>query len=498
MATPAQDPVTGKFLPASQTIDPFAPVVDVTKIAPPEAPKAPEGEKKEEEVDLSGARALVDSFLGDKPSVPPEKKKAKTASKQKSDAKSEEKTEDKQKEQPKTPPKTKPQAPAPLTAADIAAAAAEGVARAMPKETKTESRTTAPDESWLTEDDKEKLTVLAEMEQLYGERYKGISEKYKQSKRSLIDYAKKWEADHPGEDFDESAEEHQAFFDKNEPVWDDAHYFRAAGRLEAKALLDQQTKETTAKLSVIERKEKLRELGPMIYAEQGKVAQRYWKLHGDDHAELVDSNGNFVAEKAKAIQDADPVAYGVRMQAARALDLESAELFKLMGLPGQNQPLVDFDEKNPIHKALAEFAMAEEDRMLKQPVAEQRDSQGRMFKPASDYFKLPTNDRKQFWTFSASDLAALRADYLANTAQKIIQQKEDEYRAWAKSRGLDIPDKPVKQNPKPQQEVEAESDEDDLKPRSPSGGGESKLAAKKSTAKPDALTGVRSFLSRGL
>lgn len=509
---PAKDPVTGKFVSSAAAAGtapkPDVPTGDEITPAPDAGAEKPKG--KEADLDLSGAQALVESFLGDKPTVLPEKKKAKT-DKPKTDDAGKEKTDGKPAAKPDVPAKpaaakSKPSPPAPpLTAEQIAAAAAEGVARAFPKPEKKDSpQDTKPDESWMTDTDKRRVAVLQQMEKLYPERYKGIAEKYATSKKGLINYAKKWEAEHPGEEFDETAEEHAEFLDSNDIDWEDEDYLEAAAELKASAKIAESQKTTDQKLSSIERKEKLREAQPLIFSEVGKAAHGYWKLMGETFAGIVDENGNFDPAKAKAIADADPVTFGIRLEAAKALDAEVAELYKLMGVPGLKDDagnpaeygLVEFDPKNPIHANLDKFANEQEQAMKRLPEADQRDSEGRSFLPYADYYKLNPKQRAAFWTFTATDLAMLRAKNLAETAQKIITTEEDKYRQWAKARGINI----ETESGKHKQDADPEPAEETVgaveKPASPSGSIESKLAASKTGSSPQPTSGAKAFVLR--
>lgn len=511
---PAKDPVTGKFISASAaaTAAPIEPPSGAE--APPSTDKpADKAKVKPADLDLSGAEALVQSFLDGKPTVVPEKKKAKTEKpavepeKEKTDAKTEPaKPGVNPKPAPAKPKHTQPPAPVPLTAEQIAAAAAEGVARVFPKPEKKDSpQDSKPDDSWLTDADRRRLTNLEQMEKMYPDKYKGLPARYRTSKKALLDYAKKWESEHPGEEFDETAEEHQQFLDSNDIDWEDEDYLEAAAEIKAAAKVAESQKTTDQKLSAIERKEKLREAQPIIYAEQTKAAQVLWKEMGEAFAGLVDENGNFNAEKAKVFVESDPVTFGVRLNAAKALDAEVAELYKLMGVPGltddQGKPLttalIDFNPKNEIHVNLDKFASEQEARMRKLSAADQQDAEGRAFLPYADYYKVPEKERGKYWTFTANDLAVLRAQDLAARAQKMIAEEEEKYQKWAKARGINIETKSgtSKQGEEPEPEVETVGAVE--KPASPSGGVESKLAASKSTGKAAPVSGAKAFVMRG-
>lgn len=235
---PPKDPVTGKFLSADKAAALAEPPQDQTQVTPPPEKTETPPEKKAGKTDLTGAQALVDSWLGDKPSRY-EKKEVKDD--RTTDEPSPEKKVEKKAEKKPAKPVAKPaqRTEKPLTAADIAAATAEAVARALPRDrtdrAEGERKTDTPEEPWLTPTDKRKLKVLEQMETLFPDQYRDISKRYNQSKRALVEYAQNWEKEHPGEEFDENAEEHQDFYERNDVEWQDEDYLEAAADLKAQA-----------------------------------------------------------------------------------------------------------------------------------------------------------------------------------------------------------------------------------------------------------------------
>jgi hypothetical protein len=464
---------------------------DADVVEPSPDDKDKEGKGKGE--DFRGIQALAESFLGDKPSQFPSKKKDDPQKKEKDAEKSPDKT--------KKPTKAAaPPTPTPLTAAEIAAAAAEGVARAMPKlEAKKDPATQSPDddEKYLNASDRRKIEHLNQMEKLFPDQYKNIAERYKQSKKALVAYAEKWSKENPDREFDETAPEHEEFFDKNDVNWEDEHYLEAVAELRAQAKVDEANKETKAKLSEFERAENLRKAAPAIAREQTAIAQNYWKMMGKEFEGVVDERGGVNAEKLQALQAADPAVFNIRVQFAERLDDEVAEINKLMGIPGQEgRALASFDPANPLHAELARFALSKEEALSAMPVEDQRNEKGQLFKPAEAYYKLPTAERARHWTFTARDLASLRSVDLCKKATALIAEKEAEHRAWAEARGIVLDAKVVKPKGEENGELEEDSDEDEVKPLSPSAGGETKMAAAKNKATENKATGASAFVLR--
>jgi hypothetical protein len=390
---------------------------------------------------------------------------------------------EKKEKTPKLPAKPKVQSPvqpAPLTADQIAEAAARGVATAMaPKKEETKPDAQAVE---YTEDEKETLRVLEHMEKIDPSK-KGVSEKWKKAKVELHKYAEQWETDHPGQEFDAEAEEHNAWFDANEPKYEQNEFDRAKWRLEDDADREKERKEFNDRLSVFERKEKLREAEPEIFKAQTQPAQLLWNSMGPEFKELVGRDGQINMEKMVELKKADPLTFPTRMQAANALNAEVSELYKVMN------GLSDFDDKNPIHINISNFAADQEAKLAAKPIEDRVNAEGKDFLPAEQYYKLSAKKREEFWTFSVRDVAALRASNLAETTKNLLDAREKEHEAWAEARGFSRESKPAPAPTPRREEEEVQPEPADGKPLSPSVSAESRLTASRrasGAAVPDA------------
>lgn len=465
-----------------------------TKPETPAAPAAPDGGKKTAEpADLSGIADFVSTQLdGIKVKVAKKEQGGEPKGEPKDEPKGEPKDKGKgtkppapkKKPAPVMPPKAQTE---PLSEERIAKAAAAGVAEVLDK--RGRAKETEPPKVEPAQE--RKVTVLKRMEQLYPDRYTGISDKYLQSVKKLKDYAQRWEAEHPGEAFDESAAEHETFFAENDVEWNDEDYTEAIADIRADTRLEQANKETNAKLSSLERKEKLREAAPQIDAAQVSVARHFWERMGKDYSELLDANGGLNKAKAEAIRASDPIGFDIRIQAAVALENEVATIYRLMN------GFEDYNADNAAHRTLGEFAEEQEKVLAAQPDAEKVDERGRRFLPAAEYHKIPRADAERYyWTFSVADLGALRAAEIGRNVEKIVAAEEAKYAKWAAARGIKVPDKSkTGANSEPAEESE-EAEDTDGKPVSPSGGVEPKLAAVAAAAASSDPNPLSSFVER--
>lgn len=468
---PQRDPASGKFLPTSDT----PPPADQGAAAPPPPPEPPKV--------TNPMQRLAENFL----QVPdadrqPEKKKEDAPAKP---------------AKPAAPAKPKravpPPAPA-LTAEQMAAAVAEGTARAIAAKPKQDEPPKPESDGELSAEDKKRLPVLERLEKLMPEQYKGISKKYKDSRKAEEKYIAEWKAANPGQEFDGDSDVHDAFYEKNEIEWQDEDYMEAQADIRAEAKIEERMRPVQGKLTEFDRMQKLQAEAPKIGEEQNFHAREFWKHMGKDYEGLVTEKGLDMAKWAE-LEKADPVLHGIRAQAAIALNIETQEMYKLMN------GLATYDEANPVHVNLTEFATRIEAELASKPADEQRDAEGRQFLPAEKYYKLPKAQRESlYWTPSMRDLMAVRSAELAGNAAKMIAAEEKKLETWAKARGLAKNGAATEtQQPPPPPPAEPTETEDG-KPISPSADDQTRLAAVRGreTEKPsDALSArlATSFLS---
>jgi hypothetical protein len=494
----------------ASTTTPAAPATTpaTTPAAPATGAKTPEkpADKPLTKDELKGVQRFASSFLTGEPPAPekpetPEEKAAREKKDKDDAAKAAAKTTP-AKPAPKKPAARKPESAKPLTTEEIAEAAARGVATAL--QPKPDAKpATKPTEPELSAPEKRKVAVLERMEKLYPDKYKGIADKYKTGLTALAKYADDWEKAHPGEPFDEDAEEHEDWFSKNAPDWEDDDFIEAVSDIKSDEKLAKSEEKTNERLTKFERAEAVRNAEPKIAAATHKPAALFWKAQGDEFAGHTKEDGTVVAPlikedgtvdpvRWKELSEKDPVTFSYRLQAAQALDAEVREAYKVMN------GLVDYDGNNPVHVAISRFADQQEAELAAKPQDERLDSEGRDFLPATKYYKLAKDKRADYWTFSVDDLAALRSAALAEWSNNSVKTEEEKLTKWAEARGLkksDVVEQP-KQQPKPEDENEPEPTDD--KPVSPSASSESRLAASKPGAAKKEAAFDATFLSRQL
>lgn len=356
----------------------------------------------------------------------------------------------------------------------------------------------------VTEEEELTLSVLKEMETRWPKKYPGLAARYAETQKALVDYAKKWVTDHPGQEFDEDAPEHDDFYKQHEVDWDDNHFNATLARMEARAEHNEIEKkikgELGKELEDLKTKDRLRDSLQAIHQEQTTAAKLFWGKFNGEYAGIMKEDGNLDLDKVSELKQSDGDNLTLRAQIARSLDEEVAELYKLLGNPEEPEfkPFAQFNPTNPVHGRVDEFAARTQKELAAAPKEERLDDQGRDFMPFIEYWKLPKDKRSGYWTFTARDLALLRAAELASKTQKIIDDQEAKFNAKAKQRGLIKDEATADSRTEKKVEPKEEVDDDDGKPRSPSSSPSSRMAAAREKGGNHPKSGVDRFIEEAI
>ena len=343
------------------------------------------------------------------------------------------------------------------------------IARGMKPAEKTEP--VADEKSELPADEQRNLKVLEAMEKANPEKYKGVSETYMSNLAALQDYAAKWQEEHPGEEFDENADEHKDFMAKREIEWDDNDFTEALADIKAEEKIVKRMDEVNKKFETIDQKERLQAAAPKVNAAKVASAKTFFAGMEGDFAKVFDEKGVLNVKHMEGLRDSDPLKFSIILTAAQRLENLVSENYKLFN------GLVPYIESNPVHQAISKFAISKEQQLTAKPANEQLDDRGRLFKTAAEFYKLPVDQRNRYWTFSREDLDLMMASTQIKYAKTTISAEEKRFDSIAKARGLKKGDAAsASAAPAARPAEEAEEEVVDDKPASPSARGTPRVA----------------------
>lgn len=306
-------------------------------------------------------------------------------------------------------------------------AVSRGVAAALkPKE---EEKVEAKDDEGMSEDDKELLPILTKMAELRPDRYKNLRRDYIINRKAILDYQKQWEKENPDKEFNDSDEEHNAFFDKHSVDWKDGDEVAARAEIIADRRVEKALEGTKQELGAIKKRALAQESEPQAWTEKKRNGKKMVEGLGDEFKALINEDGTPNKELIAKLRKDDPLAADVVLPQLGQLEELAAESYRL------HQGIVDFDMNNPAHKYLNDFALKETAAIQALPKAEQRDDKGRMFASTMEYGKMSKDKQAKHYTLTYQDLNNLLTAEIAGQTRKFLMQERQKFEEKAKVYG---------------------------------------------------------------
>jgi hypothetical protein len=385
-----------------------------------------------------------DVFSGRKKKEPAKDDKAETspvpekekAEKDKADVKSDtEKVEPEHKPKPKA---KAPQKPA-LDETRMAEIAAEAGARAS---TETISRIDAAKEKAKTEKPAEDFKPPKEYAEQYAafkvmakakpDKYGSLTEEFKSFVKEEESYIKQWKRDHPGETWNGEDEQHNEFYLRATPLYDDADFRRAEINLELgetkKEIRREALEEVEPKLKKLdemERNETLREIQPVIATAERDAMGSILKAIDPAYDKFIDP-----AELVK-LKDEDPVAFDIALAVASDAVPFVAEVTRLWKSKGA----VKAQENNPLHQYIHNYATSMMYLIKKLPAEDQlRD--GKKFATWNEFNAMAPAQQANYWIVSDQDLIERKLLDAQTIAKERVASEDKKLSSWAKRKGL--------------------------------------------------------------
>jgi hypothetical protein len=367
-------------------------------------------------------------------------KKEKTAE----EPKPQEKAEEEEKEEEESISKIAERAAA--KAAELLRQKSEGAEQAGEPPIKSEQPpkdTTGPEEAFIQKLDtaeKRRLEVLARMEALYPDKYKGIRDRYLASLKEAEEYAAKWEAENPDETWrDEDHEDELAeIARKHQIAWDDDDYNEALVELKAEERLARIAEDVEKRLAEKQTTEaQKQQIAASIATDTDNLiretVQEIRETLGSDDVDLdiYDSNGRLDQEKLAKIAEEDPIAYRTIVGTiAGGLAPAAFELMQIW------RGVKAYDPHNPTHQWLDNFIIEKEQQIAALP-KEKRVYNGKDFAPLEKYAKMSPAERERYWTLREEDALLMLRHHFAETAKTAYQKEIEVIEKWtAKKHGL--------------------------------------------------------------
>lgn len=274
----------------------------------------------------------------------------------------------------------------------------------------------------IDEDTEITLEVLKELESI-NPKYKGKRNEYVRWLREVDKYQVGWEKEHPEEQFDPDAPEHDHIFQR-EPMPPKRDYLAAEGsykdRLNPRrqAELDELRRENQ-KLTA---KQVEQEIAPIVFNENRRLVGHVLGSIDPDYAKAGDTQESLVK-----LSEEDPGAFAILQQATSSAIPFVTETVKLFDARGTK-----FDNQNPVHQEILAFAMDMERLIMQKPPTKQI-KDGKPYLPMAEYMGLPKERQSHYWSmYDPTELVNFRISQAIQDAQYLVKLKQNEYEAYQK------------------------------------------------------------------
>ena len=282
---------------------------------------------------------------------------------------------------------------------------AKKLEKQAPKEEKAEP-------SGLSKKDADKLRVFEEMAKEKSDEYGDLPAQFKAFVAKEAKYKAAWEKKNPGETFDPSSDDHEEFYEQNEPQFEQDDYVDARAELKASEAFERKQKAMEEKMSERERKAQFEKAAKEAVSDVGDALATALKGEKTDLKSLASED----PVQAKYIRDAQG-------------DLESLveELFKVF-TPDKNSK--KFDQDNKIHGVLYNQLQSYEDGLLQMEPQETMMGNKR-FTTIERFAKMSPEQQARHWSVFLEP--KLVKDYLVQDFSAMVKAKisEDE-QLWEK------------------------------------------------------------------
>lgn len=278
----------------------------------------------------------------------------------------------------------------------------------------------------------EKYAAFKLMAKAKPDKYEKLLEEFKAFVKEEDTYIKQWKRDHQGEAWNGEADEHNDFYQRVTPSYDEGDLRRAEINLELgetkkeirKEVLDE-FEPKLKELDELKLKETMRSLQPVIDSAERMAMGSILKAINPNFEKFVEP-----AELVK-LKDEDPVAFDSAMAAATDAVPFVAEVTRLW----KGNGAIKAQSDNPAHQYIFAYGtkMGE---LIKALPPEDQIRDGKKFATWDEFNQLSDAKKGQYWTISDQDLIERKLLDAQQIAKERFATDNKKHQQWAKREGL--------------------------------------------------------------
>lgn len=290
-------------------------------------------------------------------------------------------------------------------ASAAATAATEAAVRAM---TRVAPPAPTPTDD-LTDGDRRDYEIAEHLAKI-DPRFKDAPKVILDQVRQADDYAQNWSTANPGKVFNPEDEEHDNFFAQMQRPWTDSEFRRAEVKLEARKEIEEMSRASDQRLSVVEEDSARRELAPAVDQHFSNAALQTAKMVGDDIHQALSTGG------WDALHKKDPVMAKVLGTALQQMH-PFVEAAIQIDDPRQR---IRIDPNNPAHQQWNKVVQVGEAELVGQT-----NEQGQKFARRADWVRMTPAQQAGHWYLTADMMIQGAMEYAADEVKKISAEQTE-------------------------------------------------------------------------
>lgn len=309
---------------------------------------------------------------------------------------------------------------------EIARATGQEIGREMAKATQAANvpRGTIPEpdaDAELPEEFRPDVAVFEEMAKLEPKRYANIKKDLARYAKAESEYIEKWEKEHDGETYDGDADEHNAFYAKIRPNYEQKDFKLAEKSLIKKEIQSELRKEMTEESRTREvdserRRERATQIQPEVDRDMSSTVSDMIREVEPENAAIKDwktleENNPLLSDVVVAVHnDTKPVVEA------------TMRLFRSVEAP---------DPRNPMHQRIFDIIAKAEQEISRLPIKERYDGD-RLFATQDDYAKMSPIEKSRHWYVGEREALHLIHGQAIERTKSIYEQEQQKLARYSK------------------------------------------------------------------
>lgn len=280
------------------------------------------------------------------------------------------------------------------------------------------------DDAALSDEERQELTIFKEMAES-DPAFKALPNQYLTYLKKAESYQRNWEKEHPGEEFDPEADEHDKFFKTAEPKYSQRDFAKAEARIEARALIAKERETNNKETAALRADLAVRELEPNIRNTQIGATAEIIKTVNEDWLKTIEKDG------FQKFAESNPMEADIIQAVAKNIGPFIAAAIAIDDPKGR----VPINQNDPAHREWADYLTAKENALRMLPISERKTDDGRIIISRQEYASLPPNKRAAYAYYDAEQLINMRVAEEAERVQEHYEKEQKRIEAIAKARG---------------------------------------------------------------